>query len=161
GDTRGGLADQDHAAAIALSSKVDPITSGVLYCNILWACRTFGDWARANQWTIGYQQLCTDSRMGFSGSCQLHRAEVLGVRGSLRDALAHINDALARLIEDAPWPLADVYGVVGDIHGAIGDADAAMIAYEKCYSLGWSPEPGLAMLLLEQGDANAAFASLE
>ena len=157
----GGLADQDHAAAIALSSKVDPITGGVLYCNILWACRTFGDWARANQWTIGYQQFCTDNSMGFSGSCQLHRAEVLGIRGSLHDALAHINDALARLGEDAPWALADAHRVLGDIHHAIGDTDAAQAAYEKCYALGWSPEPGQAMLLLEQGDANAAYASLE
>ena len=161
GDTLGGLADQDHAAAIALSSKVDPITGGVLYCNILWACRTFGDWARANQWTIGYQQFCNSNRMGFSGSCQLHRAEVLGIRGSLGDALVHINEALARLGEDAPWALADAHRVLGDIHHAIGDVDAAQAAYEKCYALGWSPEPGQAMLLLEQGDANAAYASLE
>jgi len=161
GDTRGGLADQDHAAAIALSSKVDPITGGALYCNILWACRTFGDWARANQWSIGYQQFCTDNRMDFSGSCQLHRAEVLGVRGSLHDALAHINGALALLTEEAPWALADAHRVLGDIHSAIGDADAAQAAYERCHALGWSPEPGHAMLLLEQGDASAAYSNLE
>ena len=161
GDTRGGLADQDLAAAIALSRKTDPITGGVLYCNILWACRTFGDWARANQWTLGYQQFCTSSRMGFSGSCQLHRAEVLAFRGSLPDALNHINDALARLDEDAPWALADAHRVLGDIHSAIGDRAAAQAAYERCYAWGWSPEPGNAMLLLEQGDASAAFASLE
>lgn len=161
GDTKSGLADQDHAAAIALSGKVDPLTGGVLYCNILWSCRTFGDWARANQWTIGYQRFCADSRMGFSGSCQLHRAEVLGLSGSLRDALAHVEDALSRLAADAPWALADAHRVLGDIHGAMGNADAALAAYERCYALGWSPEPGHAMLLLEQGDAEAAYASLE
>lgn len=161
GDTRGGLADQDHAAAIALSNNLDPITGSFLYCNILWACRTFGDWARADQWTLGYQQFCSDSKMDFSGSCQLHRAEVLGVRGSLQDALAHISDALARLTEDAPWAIADAHRVLGDIHCAIGDAEASQAAYEKCYALGWSPEPGHAMLLLEQGDASAACASLE
>jgi DNA-binding winged helix-turn-helix (wHTH) protein len=36
GDTHGGLADQDHAGALALSSNVDPMTGGILYCNILW-----------------------------------------------------------------------------------------------------------------------------
>lgn len=161
GDTRGGLADQDHAAAMALSGTVDPLTGGVLYCNILWSCRTFGDWARANQWTTGYQRFCTDSRMDFSGSCQLHRAEVLGVRGSLREAQAHIDDALSRLTEDAPWALADAHRVLGDIHSAMGNADAAVAAYERCYALGWSPEPGHAMLLLELGDPGAAYASLE
>ena len=161
GDTRAGLDDQDHAAALALSGKVDPITSGVLYCNILWACRTFGDWSRANQWTLGYQRFCTASRMGVSGSCQLHRAEVLGVQGSLHEALAHINDALVHLSDDSPWALGDAYRVLGDIHAAIGDADAALAAYEKAYSLGWSPEPGNAMLLLERGEPEAAYVSLE
>jgi DNA-binding winged helix-turn-helix (wHTH) protein len=161
GETRSGLADQDHAAALSLSSEVDPITGGVLYCNILWACRTFGDWARANQWTLGYQQFCTASRMGFSGSCQLHRAEVLGIQGSLREALAHVTDSLSRLTGDAPWAVGDGYRVLGDIHAAIGDADAALAAYEKAYTLGWDPEPGHAMLLLEQGEAEAAYVSLE
>jgi DNA-binding winged helix-turn-helix (wHTH) protein len=161
GDTHGGLADQDHAAALALSNNIDPLTGGVLYCNILWACRTFGDWARANQWTLGYRQFCTDSRMEFSGSCQLHRAEVLGVRGSLRDALAHINDALSRLPGDAPWAVGDAHRVLGDVQAAIGNTEAALAAYERSYALGWSPEPGHAMLLLERGELEAAYASLE
>jgi DNA-binding winged helix-turn-helix (wHTH) protein/tetratricopeptide (TPR) repeat protein len=161
GETRAGLADQDHAAALALSNKLDPITGGVLYCNILWACRSFGDWARAAQWTVGYQQFCTTSRVGFSGSCQLHRAEVLGLQGSLLDALAHVNDALARLSDDAPWALGDAHRVFGDIQAAIGNADAAFAAYEKSYTLGWSPEPGRAMLLVERGEVESAYASLE
>jgi DNA-binding winged helix-turn-helix (wHTH) protein/tetratricopeptide (TPR) repeat protein len=161
GDTSAGLADQDHAAALALSSKVDPITGGVLYCNILWACRTFGDWARANQWTLGYQEFCAASRMGFSGSCQLHRAEVLGIRGSLQEALTRINDSLARLKDDAPWALGDAFRVLGDIQSAIGDSDAALGAYEKAYALGWNPEPGHALLLLDRGEPEAAYASLE
>jgi hypothetical protein len=155
------LADQDHAGALALSGTLDPITGGILYCNILWACRTFGDWARANEWTLGYQKFCTASRMGFSGSCQLHRAEVLGVQGSLPDALAHLNDALTRLADDAPWALGDAHRVLGDVQAAIGDTGAAFAAYEKAYSLGWDPEPGHAMLLLERGEAEAAFVSLE
>jgi hypothetical protein len=161
GDTRAGLADQDHAAALALSNNVDPITGGVLYCNILWACRTFGDWARANEWTLGYQGFCTASRMRFSGSCQLHRAEVLGIRGSLRDAMTHVEDSLARLGDDAPWARGDAHRVLGDIHSAIGDDAAAFAAYEQCYALGWDPEPGHALLLLERGEAEAACASLE
>ena len=161
GDTSGGLADQDHAAALALSHRVDAVTGGTLYCNILWACRTFGDWSRASQWTLGYRQFCVDSGMQFSGSCQLHRAEVLGVHGSLRDGLAHINDSLSRLSNDAPWALGDAHRVLGDIQAAIGDTDAARAAYEKSYALGWNPEPGYALLLLEEGEAEAAYAALE
>lgn len=161
GETRAGLSDQDHAAALALSHQVDPITGGVLYCNILWACRTFGDWARANEWTLGYQSFCTEHHMGFSGSCQLHRAECLGVQGSLADARKHILDAISRLPTDAPWALGDAYRVLGDIEAAVGNGDDAMAAYEKCYGVGWSAEPGHAMLLIERGEMQAAYSSLE
>lgn len=161
GDTESGLADQDHAAALALSSKTDPITNGIIYCNILWACRTFWDWARANEWSLGYKHLCVGNGLRFSGSCQLHRAEVLAVQGSLPAAVEHIKDALDKLSGDAPWALGDAYRVLGDIESAIGHVDAARAAYEKSYALGWNPEPGYALLLLENGDAEGAFASLE
>ncbi|WP_025034841.1 winged helix-turn-helix domain-containing protein [Bradyrhizobium sp. DOA9] len=162
GDTRAGLADQDLAAAMALSSgDIDPIVGGILYCNILWAARMFGDWARADQWTLGYQKYCTESGMELTGSCQLHRSEVLGVRGSLGEALSRIQDSLARLTGDAPWAIGDANRVLGDVQAAIGNDDAALEAYEKAYALGWCPEPGRAMLLLERGEAEAAYTSLE
>jgi DNA-binding winged helix-turn-helix (wHTH) protein len=161
GRTRDGLADQDHAAAMALSHGVDPITGSTLYCNVLWACRTFGDWARASQWTESYQSFCLAGGMQVTGSCQLHRAEVLGVRGTLAEALAHVNEALARLSGDAPWALGDAHRVLGDIHAAMGNARAAHEAFQACYGLGWDPEPGYAMLRLEEGDAEAALAGLE
>jgi len=85
----------------------------------------------------------------------------LGVQGSLADAREHIMDAISRLPTDAPWALGDAYRVLGDIEAAIGDGDAAMAAYETCYGLGWSPEPGHASLLIERGQVQAAYASLE
>ena len=162
GDTRGGIADQDHAATLALSSNdLDPVTGGILYCNILWASRMFGDWARADQWTLGYEKFCSESGMELTGSCQLHRSEVLGVRGSLSEALSRIQDSLVRLSCDAPWSIGDANRVLGDILSAIGDDEAALEAYDRAYSFGWDPEPGRAMLLLERGEAEAAYASLE
>ncbi len=162
GDTRGGLADQDHAATLALSSNdLDPIMGGILYCNVLWAARMFGDWARAEQWTLGYQKFCSDSGMELTGSCQLHRSEVLGVRGSLSEALSRIQDSLAQLSSEAPWSIGDANRVLGDIQAAIGNEDAALEAYDSAYSLGWCPEPGRAMLLLARGEAEAAYAGLK
>ncbi|MBR0869203.1 transcriptional regulator [Bradyrhizobium tropiciagri] len=162
GDTRGGLADQDHAAALALSGNaLDPVMGGILYCNVLWTSRMFGDWARAEQWTRTYQSFCSASGMELTGSCQLHRSEVLGIRGSLDEALHRIQDALTRLTSDAPWSIGDANRVLGDIQSAIGNDDVALEAYDRAYALGWCPEPGRAMLLLARGEAEAAYAGLE
>lgn len=162
GDTRGGLADQDQAATLALSSnRLDPVMGGILYCNVLWSSRMFGDWARADQWTRGYEGFCSESGMELTGWCQLHRSEVLGIRGSLHEALSRIEDGLARLSADRSWAVGDAHRVLGDVQAAIGNDEAALEAYDKTYSLGWCPEPGRAMLLLERGEAEAAYAGLE
>ncbi|KYG99175.1 transcriptional regulator [Bradyrhizobium sp. DOA1] len=162
GDTQAGLTDQDQAATLALASnELDPVTGGILYCNVLWSARMFGDWARADQWTRGYQSFCSESGMELTGWCQLHRSEVLGIRGSLGEALARIEDALERLSAKASWALGDAHRVLGDVQTAIGNDEEALEAYDKAYSLGWCPEPGRAMLLLERGEAEAAYAGLE
>jgi DNA-binding winged helix-turn-helix (wHTH) protein len=162
GDTQAGLSDQDQAATLALASnELDPVTGGILYCNVLWSARMFGDWARADQWTRGYQSFCSESGMELTGWCQLHRSEVLGIRGSLGEALARIENALSRLSANSSWAIGDAHRVLGDVQAAIGNDEEALEAYDKAYSLGWCPEPGRAMLLLERGEAEAAYAGLE
>jgi hypothetical protein len=51
--------------------------------------------------------------------------------------------------------------VLGDIHLAAGDFSAAETAYRASHAAGWDPQPGLALLQLEQGQAEAAFSALE
>ena len=85
-----GSEQQNHAAAIALWIQVDPITGGMVYCNILWSCRTFVDWRRAMQWSEGFESWCAASFAESSGACDLHRAEILGAQRTLGEALARI-----------------------------------------------------------------------
>jgi len=162
GETKAGLEDQDFAAALGLSSDIDPIAGGILYCNILWACRTFGDWARADQWTTGYERWCHDCGLGdMTGSCRLHRAEVMSVHGTLKEAEEIMRTALDQLELDAPWAKGDAWRVLGDIHLAAGDFAAAEAAYRSAHEVGWDPQPGYALLQLELGNGEAAFRSLE
>ncbi|MBZ9921981.1 winged helix-turn-helix domain-containing protein [Mesorhizobium sp. BR1-1-7] len=162
GETKAGEEDQDFAAALGLSSDIDPIVGGILYCNILWACRSSGDWARANQWTLGYERWCKGHGLDdLSGSCRLHRAEVLGVHGTLKEAEALVRAAIDQLALDAPWATGDALRVLGDIHLAAGDLSEAEVAYRASHAAGWDPQPGLALLQLELGQSEAAFAALE
>lgn len=152
---------QNHAAAIALSSHVDPITGSLVYCNILWACRTFADWERALQWSDGFESFCDASFAERPGSCSLHRAEILGARGSLVEAFDNISRALPKLIEEESWSLGDGYRVRGDVAAMLGDFTTADADYAMAYALGWDAEPGNAVRLFEQGDAAAALTALD
>lgn len=161
GQTRIGIEDQDHAATLALSPALNPIHRSTMYCVILWTCRNMGDWTRATQWTLEYQRWAQFRRMTYSGACQLHRAEVLSVQGTLREAEARIGDALERLPVDEPWALGDGLRVIGDVYAALGEEEKALRAYEQAYEVGWDPQPGYALLMLERGDSDAALRALE
>jgi DNA-binding winged helix-turn-helix (wHTH) protein/tetratricopeptide (TPR) repeat protein len=161
GQTRLGLEQQDHAAALAMSTSVDPITGGLIYCNILWSCRSTSDWSRANQWVDGFETWCENNFACISAACQLHRAEVTGAQATLADALARVNEAIRRLPVAEPWATGDAHRVRGDIHAAIGDLAAAAEDYRKSYELGWDGEPGNAVLLSEAGDHRGAIAAID
>jgi DNA-binding winged helix-turn-helix (wHTH) protein len=156
-----GVSQQNHAAAIALSSGVDPVIGSLVYCNILWSCRTFPDWARARQWSQGFESWCEANYAEVPGSCDLHRAELLGAQRDLCDALEAIDLALPKLSEEEAFSIGDGYRVRGDIEAMIGDLDAARADYAAAYAMGWDAEPGNAVLLAESGNVEAALSTLD
>lgn len=156
-----GSEQQNHAAAIALSSQVDPITGSLIYCNILWSCRTFADWSRARQWSEGFETWCAASFAETPGACDLHRAEIVGAQRVLGGALDEIDAALPKLSAEESWSLGEGHRVRGDIHAMIGNLDAARADYERAYSLGWDAEPGNAVLMFEAGDLEGALSALD
>jgi tetratricopeptide (TPR) repeat protein len=156
-----GKEQQNLAAAIALSGQVDAVTGALIYCNILWTCRNIADWARARQWSAGFETWCSASFARSTGSCDLHRAEVSGTCANLREGLKSIDRAIERLSDEAAWALGEGYRVRGDIQVMIGDLDAARADYARAYEVGWDAEPGNALLLHEVGETDAALAALD
>ena len=162
GDVQAGTALQDEAAAAALAGAVSPWVGGTVYCGIIWGCRNRFDWQRAAQWTEQYTRWCDWSRLaGYPGLCRLHRAEVLSVLGDLEQAERELEEACRQLAANAPWAEGDAYRVLGDLRLGAGDLAAAEAAFRRAYELGWDPQPGLALLHLAQGRADAAVRSLE
>lgn len=152
---------QNHAAAIALSSEVDPMIGSLIYCNILWACRSSADWERALQWSDGFEEWCGATFAENPGNCDLHRAEILGARGTLAEAFEKITAAIPKLSAEQAWSVGEGYRVRGDIAYMLGDEKQAAADYETAYSLGWDAEPGNAVLLAEHGNVDAALAALD
>jgi DNA-binding winged helix-turn-helix (wHTH) protein len=156
-----GAQQQDHAAAMALSGGVDPITGSLIYCNILWACRAAVDWSRAAQWNSGFETWCQSCYAELSGSCELHKADILARAGKLADALQRVEAAMSKLSGNEEWALGEAFRVRGDIHAMMGHRDLAREDHARAYSYGWNGEPGYALQLLEEGDQVGAIAALD
>lgn len=162
GRVREGAALQDEAAAVVLSARVTPLAGGTVFCGVLFGCRNGADWQRAAQWSRQFHGWCERQRLGnFSGPCRLHRAEVLGVQGELTQAESEAEAAAGFLSDSAPWAVGEAMRVLGDLRLSRGDLEGAESAYRRCHELGWTAQPGFALLRLRQGKVEAAYRELE
>lgn len=162
GETEKGVARHDEAAAAVMAGGMSPWAGGLVYCGVIWACRNRGDWHRAGQWTEHFTRWCQRSGVkAFPGTCRLHRAEVLSMRGELDEAAREIAESCELLSRAAPWAEGDAYRVLGDLHLMRGQLDEADTAYRRAHELGWDPQPGYARLQLARGQVDAAYRSLE
>jgi DNA-binding CsgD family transcriptional regulator/tetratricopeptide (TPR) repeat protein len=90
GRTEEGLRLVDEALIIATSGDLSPIVTGIVYCNTLAFCQDALELAHAREWTQALTRWCDrqPSMVEHNGLCQVHRAEVLEIRGAWTDALA-------------------------------------------------------------------------
>jgi DNA-binding winged helix-turn-helix (wHTH) protein len=157
-----GLAQHEEAAAVIRLGAVRSWVAGWALCSILYAARHRCDWLRAAQFADAFCEWSRACGMpAFPGTCQLHRAAVLGVRGELERAASEVRSAAALLARAAPWAEGDAYCVLGDIQLSDGDLEGAEASYRQAHALGWDPQPGLARLHLLSGRAGLAVRGLE
>jgi DNA-binding winged helix-turn-helix (wHTH) protein/Tfp pilus assembly protein PilF len=162
GDFKQGAELQDEAAATVLAGNVSPIVGGTIYCSVIWSCRNRGDWERAAQWTDQFTRWCKTSPLhNFPGTCRLHRAEVLSVRGELEEAEQEAKAMCISLSTRAPWAEGDAYQVLGNIYLLRGDLDQAETSFQRAHQLGWDPQPGYALLQVARGATDAALQTLQ
>lgn len=162
GEVVAGLLQHEEAAAVIRLGGVRSWVAGWALCSILYAARYRCDWLRAAQFAeifVEWSRSC--SMPAFPGTCQLHRAAVLGVRGDLERAASEVQSAAALLAQAAPWAEGDAYCVLGDIQLGLGDLDGAQASFRQAHVLGWDPQPGLARLHLLSGRPDLAQRGLQ
>ncbi|MBV8161323.1 MAG: adenylate/guanylate cyclase domain-containing protein [Acidimicrobiia bacterium] len=160
GDVDAGRALIDEAAAMGGAAR-DPQITGMVYCGAIWAYRNMADWRRAGEWTDASLRWCErESLSGFPGLCRFHRAEVRRLRGDLnaaeQDALDAIDELMPANLIAAGWALTEL----GEIRRRRGERSGARDAFRRAQELGGLPQPGLALLLLDEGKPDAALASI-
>lgn len=157
-----GLALVDEAMVAVTADELSPIVTGIVYCGAILACQDVFETRRAWEWTQALERWWKEQpeMMAFTGRCLLHRAEILQLRGSWRDALEEARRAGERFDVQRNRAAGLAHYRRGELLRLQGELRGAEEAYRNASRLGWEPQPGLAQLRLAQGRAEAAAASV-
>jgi ATP/maltotriose-dependent transcriptional regulator MalT len=98
--------------------------------------------------------------VAFTGRCYVHRAEILQLDGSWRDALEEARRAGERFLETSNPAAGLARYRQGELLRLQGDFAGAADAYREASTFGWEPQPGLAQLRLAQGRTDAAVSAI-
>jgi DNA-binding CsgD family transcriptional regulator/tetratricopeptide (TPR) repeat protein len=153
----------DEAMVAVTSGEVSPIIAGTIYCSVIESCNETLDLRRAHEWTSALSHWCTaqPQMVAFHGSCLLHRAEVMQLRGAWTDALDEAQRACERLSQPVPRPsLGAAFYRAAELYRLRGEFGEAEQVYRKASQFGRTPQPGFALLRLAQGQSEAARAAI-
>jgi DNA-binding CsgD family transcriptional regulator len=158
-----GLALLDEAMVTVTADELSPIVNGFVYCGVILGCQAAYEPRRAQEWTAALTRWCEQQpdMVSFTGTCLVHRAEIMQLHGAWRDALeearrAHERCALASNAAAA----AEAFYRQGEVHRLQGAFAAADVSYGNARRGGREPQPGVALLRLAQGRSAAAAAAI-
>jgi tetratricopeptide (TPR) repeat protein len=162
GDVVRGVALLNEAAVAAVSGEIDPLSTGIVYCEVVCAFQAIAQYDLAEQWTDAMERWCRGRAVGsIHGRCRLHRAEILRLRGSCeeaeQEALRACEELRPYLRRELGWPLTEL----GRIRLRKGDLPGAEEALVAAHQAGWDPQPGLALVRLAQGDVSRSGALIQ
>lgn len=157
-----GLALCDEAMVAVAAGETSPIVSGTVYCTMIEGCQEVSDLGRASAWTTALSRWCSEQPglLAFTGQCAVHRGQIMRLHGAYPRALEELEDAVRRYLAS---PSSEAAGLAlaerGDVLRILGDLDGAEASYEQAADHGHEPQPGLALLWLARGRAQAAVAA--
>lgn len=162
GEVGQGLELLNEAGVATVSGELDPLSTGIVYCELVCALQALAQYDLAEEWTQAMEQWRHGQPVGsLHGRCRVHRAEILRLRGSNgqaeKEALLACKELRPYLRREFGWPLSEL----GSIRLRKGDIKGAEEAFIAAHQAGWDPQPGLARTYLARGDVALAAASIQ
>src|SRR3954452_17499314 len=138
GDVAQGLALLDEVGVATVSGNLDPLSTGVVYCELVCALQGAAQYDAAEEWTEAMERWSKTNAIGsLHGRCRVHRAEILRLRGRCAEAeleaTAACDELRPYLRRELGWPLTEL----GQIRLRRGDVAGAEDALVEAHRAGW------------------------
>lgn len=157
------MAILDHVMVAVTANEVSPTTAGIVYCVAIEACMAAFDLPRARAWTSALGRWCSTQpdMVPYQGQCLIHQARIMKIQGAWPNALDAARNAFARLSTPSVEPAvgAALYEEA-ELHRLAGNVTEAREVYLKASRWVRDPQPGFALLMLSQGQTEAAAAAI-
>jgi tetratricopeptide (TPR) repeat protein len=161
GEVETGLAMLDEAGVATTSGELDPMTTGIAYCELVCALQGLAQYDLAEEWTNAMERWTAKHSIGsLNGRCRVHKGEILCLRGSLEESERELRlacDELRPLLRrELGWPLTEL----GRVRLRRGDIDGAEEVFLAAHDIGWDAQPGLALVHVARGELDLAAAAI-
>jgi len=154
GNVEDGLSLLDEAMVAATTGELSQHLTGMVYCSAIAGCRQVYAIDRSREWTAALAAWC-DSQpqlVAFSGTCLVHRAELMQLGGAWPDAITEAQRASASAPDTSDLETqGDSLYQQAEVHRLRGDFAHAEQAYRGARQMGRDPQPGFSLLRLAQG----------
>ena len=149
----------DEVMVAVTSGEVSATVAGLTYCAVISACHDVFDVRRAQEWSAALTHWCDDQPdlVPYTGWCQVHRAEIMELRGAWLEALDAATRAYERsLLSTDQRPAAPRGTCSATCTGCAATSSWPRRPTGRRTGSGNEPQPGLALLRLAQGQLDAA-----